>query len=220
MNLIFKRKLPIPQVLKEQFPLSKTLQEIKDARACEIARIFKNESSKFLLIVGPCSADKEKSVLDYVSRLAVVQEKVKEKILIIPRVYTNKPRTLCNGYMGMLYQPDLGKSEDILAGIIAVRKIHLKVLAQTGLTSADEMLYPENYRYISDIVSYVAVGARSVENQLHRLTASGLNVPVGFKNPISGDLNVMLNSISAAQQGHTFLYRGWKSPPKETPSYM
>lgn len=210
MNLIFKRKMPIPQVMKEEYPMLDNLKEIKKVRDCEIAKIFTEESNKFLLIIGPCSADKEKPVLDYILKLAKLQEKVKEKILIVPRVYTNKPRTLCEGYMGMLYQPDPQKNEDILEGIIAVRKIHLKVVQETGLTSADEMLYPENYRYISDIVSYAAIGARSVENQLHRLTASGLRIPVGFKNPISGVMNTMLNSISAAQKSHTFLYRGWE----------
>lgn len=210
MNINFVRKLPIPQEIKEQFPLSDELVKLKAARDAQIADVFTGKSDKFLLVIGPCSADREDSVLDYVNRLAGVQEKVKDKILIIPRIYTNKPRTTGQGYKGMVHQPDPTKSEDMLEGLISIRKLHTKAVAQTGLTCADEMLYPENHRYLSDILSYVAIGARSVEDQQHRLTASGLDIPVGMKNPTSGDYTVMLNSILAAQSGHTFLYRGWE----------
>lgn len=210
MSLIFNRKMPIPKEVKENFPMNEELKRKKELRDKEIEHIFTGESDKFLLIVGPCSADREKPVLDYVYRLSSLQEKIKDKIVIIPRVYTNKPRTMCSGYMGMIHQPDPLKEEDILEGIISVRKLHIKVVEESGLTAADEMLYPEDYRYISDIVSYIAIGARSVENQQHRLTASGVDIPVGIKNPTSGNLEVMLNSISAAQHAHTFLYRGWE----------
>lgn len=213
----FVRKLPIPKEIKEQFPIPEEVKKIKAARDTAIADIFTGKSDKFLLIIGPCSADREDSVLDYVNRLAKVQDKVKDKILIIPRIYTNKPRTTGQGYKGMVHQPDPTKSEDMLEGLIAIRKLHTKALTETGLGCADEMLYPENHRYLSDILSYVAIGARSVEDQQHRLTASGLMVPVGMKNPTSGDYSVMLNSIIAAQSQHTFLYRGWEARSKGNP---
>ena len=217
MNMDFVRKLPIPKEIKEQFPIPEDVKKIKEKRDAEIADVFTGKSDKFLLIIGPCSADREDSVLDYVNRLAKVQDKVKDKILIIPRIYTNKPRTTGQGYKGMVHQPDPTKSEDMLEGLIAIRKLHTKALTETGLGCADEMLYPENHRYLSDILSYVAIGARSVEDQQHRLTASGLMVPVGMKNPTSGDYSVMLNSIIAAQSQHTFLYRGWEARSKGNP---
>ena len=209
MNLEFEKKLPIPMEVKEQYPLSKKLSDIVDKRNIEIAEIFKGTSDKLLLIIGPCSADREDSVLDYITRLAEIQEKVKDKIYIIPRIYTNKPRTTGDGYKGMLHQPDPNKKPDLYKGLIAIRKLHMTVLQETGFSSADEMLYPENHRYLNDVLAYVAVGARSVENQQHRLTASGINVPVGMKNPTSGDISVMMNAITAAQHKHSFIYRGW-----------
>lgn len=217
MNMDFVRKLPIPKEIKEQFPIPEEVKKVKAERDAEIADVFTGKSDKFLLIIGPCSADREDSVLDYVNRLAKVQDKVKDKILIIPRIYTNKPRTTGQGYKGMVHQPDPTKSEDMLEGLIAIRKLHTKALTETGFGCADEMLYPENHRYLSDILSYVAIGARSVEDQQHRLTASGLMVPVGMKNPTSGDYSVMLNSIIAAQSQHTFLYRGWEARSKGNP---
>lgn len=210
MGLEFVRKMPIPKVVKEEFPMNEVLTKIKNQRDKEISEVFRGEDDRFLLILGPCSAEREKPVLEYVTRLARLQEKVKDKIIIIPRVYTNKPRTMCQGYMGMMYQPDPTVEEDILKGIIAIRKVHIKVISESGLTAADEMLYPEDYRYISDLLGYVAVGARSTENQQHRLTASGIDIPVGFKNPVSGCMDTMLNSIAAAQSPHLFLYRGWE----------
>ena len=217
MNMDFVRKLPIPKEIKEQFPIPEEVKKVKAERDAAIADVFTGRSDKFLLIIGPCSADREDSVLDYVNRLAKVQDKVKDKILIIPRIYTNKPRTTGQGYKGMVHQPDPTKSEDMLEGLIAIRKLHTKALTETGLGCADEMLYPENHRYLSDILSYVAIGARSVEDQQHRLTASGLTIPVGMKNPTSGDYSVMLNSIIAAQSQHTFLYRGWEARSKGNP---
>lgn len=211
MNMNFIRKLPIPKDVKEQFPLSADLAEIKAKRDEEIKKIFTGESNKFLLIIGPCSADREDAVLEYISRLRELQEKVKDKIFIIPRIYTGKPRTTGAGYKGLLHQPDPNEKPDLFKGIVAIRELHMRALKETGFTCADEMLYPENHRYLSDILAYVAVGARSVENQQHRLTASGLNVPVGMKNPTSGDLTVMMNSITAAQSEHTFIYRGWEA---------
>lgn len=210
MNCEFKRKIPLPVEIKEQYPVTEEMKKIKEARDSEIAKVFKGESDKFILVIGPCSADREDSVLDYISRLVKVQEKVEDKIIIIPRIYTNKPRTTGSGYKGMLHKPDPTGGTDMLKGIIAIRDIHMRAIKETGLTCADEMLYPENYRYLSDLLSYVAVGARSVENQQHRLTASAIEVPVGMKNPTSGDLSVMMNSILAGQNGHTFLYRGWE----------
>lgn len=211
MNMDFIRKLPIPQDIKQQFPIPDEIMKVKEKRDREIREVFTGESGKFLLVIGPCSADREDSVIDYVCRLAKLQEKVRDKIIIIPRIYTNKPRTTGQGYKGMIHQPDPTKGEDMLEGIISIRRLHTRAVAETGLGCADEMLYPENHRYLSDILSYVAVGARSVEDQQHRLTASGLDIPVGMKNPTSGDYSVMLNSIIAAQSEHTFLYRGWEA---------
>ena len=210
MSFEFIRKLPTPAEIKEEFPLPAGLAELKAERDAQIRNVITGKDNRFLLIIGPCSADNEDSVCDYVSRLAKVQEKVKDKVLLIPRIYTNKPRTTGEGYKGMVHQPDPEKKPDLLAGLIAIRKMHIRAMSETGLTSADEMLYPENYRYLSDILSYVAVGARSVEDQQHRLTVSGFDVPAGMKNPTSGDLAVMLNSVYAAQHGHSFIYRGWE----------
>ena len=209
MNMEFYRKLPTPKELKEEFPASDKIQKIKAERDAEIRAIFEGKNDKLLLVIGPCSADREDAVLEYIGRLVKVQEKVKDKIFIIPRIYTNKPRTVGTGYKGMLHQPDPEKKEDMLKGIISIRELHKRAIEETGFTCADEMLYPENHRYLSDLLSYVAVGARSVENQQHRLTASGMDIPVGMKNPTSGDLSVMFNSIIAAQKSHNFIYRGW-----------
>ena len=210
MNLEFKRKLPIPQQIKSRYPLTSELEKIRDERAQELRDIFSGKSDKFVLIIGPCSADNREAVLEYIGRLRTVQDEVKDKIFIIPRIYTNKPRTTGDGYKGMLHQPDPDVNPDMLKGIVAIRDLHMAALKDYGFTCADEMLYPDNYRYLSDILAYVAVGARSVENQQHRLTASGIEVPVGMKNPTSGDLSVMMNSITAAQHKHTFIYRGWE----------
>lgn len=209
-NMNFRRKLPVPKDIKEQYPLTQQLAAAKEKRDAMIADVFTGKSDKLILVIGPCSADREDAVLDYCTRLARLQEKVADKIVMIPRVYTNKPRTTGEGYKGLLHQPDPEKEADMLEGLIAIRRLHTNVLAQTGLSTADEMLYPYNYRYLSDLLSYVAVGARSVENQEHRLTSSGIDVPVGMKNPTSGDISVMLNAILAAQHGHTFIYRGWE----------
>ena len=209
-NMIFKRKLPIPKEIKEQYPLTAELAQVKARRDKEIADVFTGKSGRMVLIIGPCSADREDAVLEYCERLAKLQEAVSDKLVLIPRVYTNKPRTTGDGYKGLLHQPDPRKTSDMLEGVIAIRRLHTNVLANTGLPTADEMLYPDNYRYLSDLLSYVAVGARSVENQEHRLTSSGIDVPVGMKNPTSGDISVMLNSIMAAQHPHTFIYRGWE----------
>lgn len=210
MSIKLGRKMPEPSEIKNLYPISEKIKAVKTVRDREISRIFTGESDKFLLIIGPCSADKDEPVMDYIHRLAEIQRIVKEQILIIPRIYTNKPRTTGEGYKGMVHQPDPTKHEDIFQGLIKVRQLHSRAIEETGLTCADEMLYPENYRYISDLLSYVAVGARSVEDQQHRLTASGMDVPVGMKNPTSGDISVMLNSIKAAQSKHTFLYGGWE----------
>ena len=210
MDMKFFRKLPVPKELKEQFPADERIVKIKQERDPEIRRIFEGKSDKLLLIIGPCSADREDAVLDYLTRLSKVQEKVKDKIMIIPRVYTNKPRTTGGGYKGLVHQPDPEKKPDMLQGIIAVRELHQRAILESGLTCADEMLYTENHRYVSDLLSYVAIGARSVEDQQHRLTASGVGIPVGMKNPTGGDLSVMMNSITAAQGQHVFLYRGWE----------
>ena len=209
-NMHFNRKLPVPKEIKEQYPLTAELSRIKEARDVLISDIFTGKSDKMVLIIGPCSADREDAVLDYCERLAKLQEKVSDRLVLIPRVYTNKPRTTGDGYKGLLHQPDPARKEDMLEGVIAIRRLHTNVLANTGLSTADEMLYPDNYRYLSDLLAYVAVGARSVENQEHRLTSSGIAVPVGMKNPTSGDISVMLNSIMAAQHPHTFIYRGWE----------
>ena len=213
----FKRKLPIPKEVKEMFPASEKIKTAKETRDRQIADVFTGKSDKLLLIIGPCSADREEPVLDYIHRLAMLQEKVQDKILIIPRIYTNKPRTTGDGYKGIAHQPDPMKSADMLEGLLALRRIHTRAIEETGLTCADEMLYPENHRYLSDLLSYVAVGARSVENQQHRLAASGLAIPVGMKNPTSGDLTVMLNSVTAAQHAHSFVYRGWEVESKGNP---
>lgn len=210
MKMDFLRKLPTPSELKKQFPISENIVAIKEARDCEIKDIFEGKSNKLILVIGPCSADHEDAVIDYISRLSKVQEKVQEKLFIIPRIYTNKPRTVGIGYKGMLHQPDPEKKEDMLKGMIAIRELHTRAVEETGFTCADEMLYPENHMYLSDLLSYVAVGARSVEDQQHRLTASGIGIPVGMKNPTGGDISVMMNSIMAAQSSHTFLYRAWE----------
>ena len=206
----FLRKLPIPQQIKTRYPLSEEMAKVKSARDEELKKIFSGESDKFILIIGPCSADNKEPVLDYISRLKVVEEQVKDKIFIVPRIYTNKPRTTGDGYKGMLHQPDPDKRPDMLEGIVAIRDLHMCALKDYGFSCADEMLYPENYRYLSDLLAYVAIGARSVENQQHRLTSSGIEVPVGMKNPTSGDLPIMMNAITAAQHKHTFIYRGWE----------
>lgn len=210
MNMHFYRKLPIPKEIKEQYPITPELSARRDACVRELKDIFEGKSDRFILVIGPCSADKEDAVLDYIYRLRRVQEKVADKIMIVPRIYTNKPRTTGDGYKGMLHQPDPNAEPDLLRGIVAIRKLHLRALAETEFGCADEMLYPENHRYLSDILTYVAVGARSVEDQQHRLTASGLDIPVGMKNPTGGDITVMMNSITAAQHSHMFLYRGWE----------
>lgn len=209
MSFKFNTKLPIPKEVKAQYPMTEQLRQQKAARDQEIRDIFTGKDKRFVAIIGPCSADNEEAVLDYTLRLAKVQEKVKDKILIIPRVYTNKPRTTGEGYKGMLHQPDPEQKSDLFHGVIAIRKMHIRIEQETGLTTADEMLYPENHWYLDDVLSYVAVGARSVEDQQHRLTASGINIPVGMKNPTSGDLSVMFNSVRAAQASHNFIYRGW-----------
>ena len=210
MNMNFKRKLPIPKEIKEMYPVSEEGLLAKEKNDREIAKIFTGESDKLLLVIGPCSADREDAVIEYIYRLRKVQDQVADKIVIVPRIYTNKPRTTGVGYKGMLHQPNPNKDSDMLKGLISIRKLHMRALNETGFSCADEMLYPENHRYLNDLLSYVAVGARSVENQGHRLTASGIDIPVGMKNPTSGDLSVMLNSIRAAQGSHTFLYRGWE----------
>lgn len=210
MGLEFISKLPTPAEIREQFPLPRGMAEVKAKRDEEIRKVFAGESDRFLVIIGPCSADHEDPVLEYVSRLVPIQEKVKDKLILIPRVYTNKPRTTGEGYKGLLHQPDPEKKPDMYEGIIAIRRMHMRVVQETGLTTADEMLYPDNLRYLSDIMSYIAVGARSVENQQHRLVASGCDVPVGMKNPTSGDLSVMLNSVVAAQGAHEFIFRGYE----------
>ena len=217
MNVEFKRKMPTHQALKDMYPISDELVKIKRENDKALQAVFTGDDDRLVLVIGPCSADREDAVLEYIHRLARVQEQVKDKILIIPRIYTNKPRTTGDGYKGMLHQPDPNSSPDMLKGLIAIRKLHMKVLGQTGFSCADEMLYPENHNYLSDVLSYVAVGARSVENQLHRLTASGLDIPVGMKNPTGGDLSVMMNSITAAQHAHTFVYSNWEVQSKGNP---
>lgn len=210
MGMEFKKQLPSPADFIKEYPLTDDLKQIKKQRDSEIADVITGKSDKFLVIIGPCSADNEDSVCDYVSRLARINEQVKDKLILIPRIYTNKPRTTGEGYKGIASQPDPEKEPDLMQGLIAVRSMHIRAMKETGLTAADEMLYPENYTYLSDILSYVAIGARSVEDQQHRLTVSGFDVPAGMKNPTSGDLTVMLNSVYAAQQAHTFTYRGWE----------
>ncbi len=210
MNMEFKRKLAIPMEVKEMYPLTGKMSETVDARIAELKAIFSGASDKIALIIGPCSADNEDSVLDYISRLIPVQEKVREKILIVPRIYTNKPRTTGDGYKGLVHQPDPTAQPDLFKGIIATRELHMRAVKETGFACADEMLYPENHKYLDDLLGYVAVGARSVEDQQHRLTASAIECPVGMKNPTSGDLSVMMNAIQAAQHQHHFIYRGWE----------
>ena len=210
MSMNFHRKLPIPQEVKKEYPLTERMEKVKAERDEAIRAVFDGSSDKFLLVIGPCSADHSEPVLEYISRLRRVQEQVADKIIIIPRIYTNKPRTTGQGYKGMLHQPDPEAKPDMYKGIVAIRELHLAALRDYDFSCADEMLYPENHRYLSDLLSYVAVGARSVENQQHRLTASGIDAPVGMKNPTGGDLGVMMNSIVAAQSSHTFLYRGWE----------
>ena len=217
MNMDFKRKLTIPSELKQEYPVTKEMAQAFERRNRELKDILSGNSSRLVLIIGPCSADREDSVLDYISRLVPIQEQVKDQILIIPRVYTNKPRTTGAGYKGMLHQPDPSAAPDMLKGLIAIRELHMRVLRETGFSCADEMLYPENYKYLDDVLAYVAVGARSVENQQHRLTSSGISVPVGMKNPTGGDLSVMMNSINAAQHSHTFIYRGWEATSTGNP---
>ena len=208
MGMKINAELPLPAELKAEYPLPESVRTIKQERDRQIREIFSGRSDKFVVVVGPCSADNEDAVCEYVSRLAKVNEKVQDRLMIIPRIYTNKPRTTGEGYKGMLHQPQPDQDPDLLAGIIAIRKMHTRAIKESGLTAADEMLYPENRSYLDDILSYEAVGARSVENQQHRLTASGMDIPVGMKNPTSGDFSVMLNSVIAAQSPHTFIYRG------------
>ncbi len=210
MGFKFIKRLPSPAEIREAYPVSAKIAEIKKERDAMIRDVFTGQSDKFLVIIGPCSADNEDAVCDYINRLSRVQEKVSDRLILIPRIYTNKPRTTGEGYKGMVHQPDPEKKPDMLAGIIAIRKMHMRAIEESGLTAADEMLYPENWRYLSDILSYVAVGARSVENQQHRLTVSGFDIPAGMKNPTSGDFSVMLNSVYAAQHAHDFIFRGWE----------
>jgi len=210
MNMQFIGRLPAPQEIKAQYPLWEEAADIKIARDREIARVFSGEDERMVLIIGPCSADREDAVLEYIGRLRRVQEQVADKLIIIPRIYTNKPRTTGDGYKGMLHYPDPGEKPNLIKGVISIRKMHMKALTEYGMTSADEMLYPENHRYLNDLLAYVAVGARSVENQQHRLTTSGIALPVGMKNPTGGDLTVMMNAIHAGQHRHTFCYRNWE----------
>ena len=217
MQMHFHRKLPIPQEVKKEFPLTERMVNVKEERDQEIRAIFEGRSDKFILIIGPCSADHKEPVLEYLSRLRKLSDQVSDKMIIIPRIYTNKPRTTGQGYKGMLHQPDPEAKPDMYKGIVAIRELHLEALRDYDFTCADEMLYPDNYRYLSDLLSYVAVGARSVENQQHRLTASGISAPVGMKNPTGGDLGVMMNSIKAAQSSHTFIYRGWEVTSEGNP---
>lgn len=210
MSFEFLQKLPTPAEIREQYPVPKDLVLLKERRDAEIKKVITGESSKFLVIIGPCSADNEDSVCDYVNRLAAINDKVSDKCILVPRIYTNKPRTTGEGYKGFVHQPDPEKKPNLLAGLVAVRKLHIRAMQESGLTAADEMLYPENWRYVHDLLSYVAIGARSVEDQQHRLTVSGFDVPAGMKNPTSGDLSVMLNSVYAAQHPHEFIYRNWE----------
>ena len=217
VNTVFKRKLPVPKEIKEQYPLSEKGTKIKEQRDKELTDIFTGKSDKFVLVIGPCSADRADAVLEYVNKLSDVQNEVKDKLFIVPRIYTGKPRTTGAGYKGMLHQPDPNKEPDMLEGIIAIRNLHKDAIEQSGLVCADEMLYPQNHRYLSDLISYVAIGARSVENQEHRLVSSSMNIPVGMKNPTSGDFSIMLNAIKAAQSGHVFLHRGWEVESQGNP---
>ena len=213
----FHRKLPIPQEVKKEYPLTQRMERVKAARDQSIRAVFEGNSDKFILVIGPCSADHREPVLEYISRLRRLEEQVSDKIIIVPRIYTNKPRTTGQGYKGMLHQPDPEAKPDMYKGIVAIRELHMAALRDYDFSCADEMLYPDNYRYLSDLLSYVAVGARSVENQEHRLVASGIGAPVGMKNPTGGDLSVMINSIVAAQSSHTFIYRGWEVTSEGNP---
>ena len=217
MQMNFHRKLPVPKEVKQEYPLTEKMKKVKAERDETIKEVFDGRSDKFILIIGPCSADHSEPVLEYISRLRRIQEQVSDKIIIIPRIYTNKPRTTGQGYKGMLHQPDPEAKPDMYKGIVAIRELHLAALREYDFSCADEMLYPENYRYLSDVLSYVAIGARSVENQQHRLTASGIGAPVGMKNPTGGDLSVMMNAIVAAQSSHTFIYRGWEVTSEGNP---
>ena len=217
MKMNFHRKLPIPQEVKKEYPLTERMEKVKSARDEAVRAVFDGNSDKFILIIGPCSADHSEPVLEYISRLRKIEEQVKDKIIIIPRIYTNKPRTTGQGYKGMLHQPDPEAKPDMYKGIVAIRELHLAALRDYDFSCADEMLYPENYRYLSDLLSYVAIGARSVENQEHRLVSSGIEAPVGMKNPTGGDLSVMMNAIVAAQSSHTFIYRGWEVTSEGNP---
>ena len=208
--MIFERKLTIPMEVKKMYPLDEAGMRTVAAQRAQIERVFTGEDDRLALVIGPCSADRDDSVIDYILRLRILQEKVEQKLLIIPRIYTNKPRTTGDGYKGMLHQPDPAAKPDMFKGIVAIRQLHIRAIRETGFVCADEMLYPENHRYLDDLLGYVAVGARSVEDQQHRLTASGIGLPVGMKNPTSGDLSVLMNSITAAQHAHTFIYRGWE----------
>lgn len=210
MNMEFKRKLPVPMETKQMYPLTAGMAETIQRKTEELKAIFSGRSDRLVLIVGPCSADREDSVLDYVARLAALQEQVKDRLMLVPRVYTTKPRTTGAGYKGLVHQPDPDARPDLFHGIIAARELHMRAVKESGLICADEMLYPESYKYVDDLLGYVVVGARSVENQQHRLTASAVDCPVGMKNPTGGDLTVMLNAIAAAQQAHDFIYRGWE----------
>ena len=217
MNMVLDRQLAVPAEIKERCPLTMKMSDTIGRKRTEIKEVFEGKDNRKLLIIGPCSADNEDSVIDYIGRLARIQDKVKEKILIVPRIYTNKPRTTGEGYKGMLHQPDPTEKPDMIKGIIATRHLHMRAVEETGFVCADEMLYPENYQYLDDVLGYIAVGARSVENQQHRLVASGVDVPVGMKNPTSGDYTVMMNAILAAQHGHTFIYRGWEAHSQGNP---
>ncbi len=217
MNMNFIRKLPIPMEVKAQYPMTEGLAAMKEKRDDELRAIFRGEDDRLVLIIGPCSADIEDSVIEYILRLRDLQEKVADRIFIVPRIYTGKPRTTGDGYKGMVHQPNPNEKPDVLKGIVAIRELHMRALRETGMGCADEMLYPDNYRYLNDLLSYVAIGARSVENQEHRLTSSGLDIPVGMKNPTGGDLAVMMNSITAAQHSHAFIYRGWEVQSEGNP---
>ena len=210
MSFEFRQKLPTPEEIREEYSLGDDLAAIKVQRDAEIRDVITGKSDKLLVVIGPCSADNEDSVCDYINRLAKVNDKVKERLILVPRIYTNKPRTTGAGYKGMVHQPDPEKKPDFLAGLIAMRKMHIRAFRESGLSAADEMLYPENWGYLSDILSYVAIGARSVEDQQHRLSVSGFDIPAGMKNPTSGDFSVMLNSVYAAQHSHSFIYRGYE----------
>jgi len=217
MNIDFKRRLPTSEQIRQMYPLTEADKQKKAENDKAIADILTGEDNRMLLIIGPCSADRDDAVIDYIERLARIREEVQDKIFIVPRIYTNKPRTTGEGYKGMLHQPDPNQAPDMLRGVIAIRQLHIRALRETGFSAADEMLYPENYRFLSDLLGYVAIGARSVENQQHRLVASGLSVPAGMKNPTGGDLSVMMNAISAAQHSHTFLFTDWEVESRGNP---